>query len=177
MKKPLSTLLLLLLFANFVQAADVPQEEILFIKKHFNTIQQRTFDANREYCGYLGFDKNDNYIVTKAIKGDENSCYVKDIPEDIDIVASYHTHGAFSVEADSEVPSPEDMKADMSEQVDGYIATPGGRIWFSDSQKGTITMICGKGCVKSDPKFDGSQLDPVKKHYTLKTLLRRFEDQ
>lgn len=151
-------------------AVDV--DELKFMIEFFNSIQQRTFDNNREFCGYVGIDENGNFTTTEPTKGDADSCLANDPPEDFEDFASYHTHGAFSIDADSELPSSNDLIIDIEEQVDGYIATPGGRIWFNDSQNKITTMLC-ENCVMHDPNFNGELLDPVKKTYTVKQIQAR----
>ncbi|MCJ8322478.1 MAG: DUF4329 domain-containing protein [Rhizobiales bacterium] len=172
MKLMLVAISMLLMTVN-TAAHDLDKDYFLFVKEFLTTIQQRTFDNNREYCGYFGYNANDELIATKPTKGEEDSCYSEDPPISLDLVASYHTHGAFSVDADSELPSSNDMQADLEEGVDGFIATPGGRIWYIDSEAGVATMECGRNCILADPRFNGSLLDPVKKSYTIKTLQRR----
>lgn len=51
---------------------------------------------------------------------------------DFTVLTSYHTHGAHSEEADAEVSFVEDLEIDFSERIYGYIATPGGHVWFND---------------------------------------------
>lgn len=158
-----------------VQAAP-SGKELAFVKKFFNSIQQSSFRQNREYCGYFGLDAAGNFIATKAKRGRQDSCWPDD-PGDLDIFASYHTHGAFSIYVDSELPSAQDLAADIEEELDGYIATPGGRVWFNDSAQARTTLICGDGCVLADPTFDADLLDPTKKRYTLNQLIQRDTEQ
>lgn len=151
-------------------------EEIAFVKSFFQSLQQKSFKNNREYCGYFGFNDQDEFVATPAKKGKQDSCWPNDPGDELALFASYHTHGAFSVEADSELPSSDDLKADIEEELDGYIATPGGRIWFNDSLAGTATLLCDNNCVLSDPKFDGDLLDPTRRKYTLRQLIQRDRD-
>lgn len=55
--------------------------------------------------------------------------------------------------ADIEVPSLEDMIGDIEEGIDGYIETPGGRLWFNDARARRVTLLCGSECVASDRWF------------------------
>jgi len=109
-------------------------------------------------------------MATAPHRGEENSCTPQEPPEDFNYVGSYHTHGAFSVDADSELPSLEDMQADIEEDVDGFIATPGGRIWHIDTIDDIARMVCDRNCVLADPNFDESVLEPVERTYTLEQL-------
>ncbi|MBL1420330.1 MAG: DUF4329 domain-containing protein [Alphaproteobacteria bacterium] len=157
-------------------AMAVDQQELTFMREFFNGIQQRSFDTNREYCGFVGVDEDGYLITTEPTKGEPDACYAKDAPADFDYFASYHTHGAFSEDADSELPSSDDLIADIAEGIDGFVATPGGRVWFNDSQKKTATLVC-ENCVMRDPNFNGDLLDPTEKFYTVETLKQRDNDQ
>jgi hypothetical protein len=156
-----------------VSASNLEKEYLELVKDFFNTIQQRTFDNNREYCGYFGLNDDDEIIATEPTEGEQDSCTSEEAPRNLELIASYHTHGAFSIDADSELPSSDDMEADYEEGVDGFVGTPGGRIWYIDSEAGVATMECGLNCILADPRFDESQLNPVKRSYTIKTLKRR----
>ncbi len=160
-------------FAPSAMAQD--QSEIDFIIKFFDELQPVSIANEREYCGYFGFDKNDNFIASEPTKGEEDSCFANDPPEDFDMFASYHTHGAFSFEADSELPSSNDLEADIEEGVDGYIATPGGRIWFIDSVKEVAILICGRNCTISDDRYEKDAFPPVRDEYDMELLLKRDE--
>lgn len=146
-------------------------EEIEQVKKMFNEIQPLSFKHNREYCGYIGWDKDENLVFTKARKGWRNSCRAYEPPEDLLIFASYHTHGAFHHMAAAEFPTSSDVEGDEAEGVDGYVATPGGRLWYIDSESLTVHQICGIGCLKSDPDFVPGMDGHIKKSYTLKELI------
>lgn len=176
MKLKLACALVFAIGATLPAFAEQPDaSEIAFVKEFLNTLQQKSFKNNREYCGYFGFDDDDEFAATPAKKGKQDGCWPDDPGNELDLFASYHTHGAFSVEADSELPSSGDLKADIEEELDGYISTPGGRLWFNDSVAGTATMICNYNCMLSDPDFDKDLLDPTRRKYTLIQLLQRDE--
>lgn len=156
-------------------ALAVDKQELEFMINFFNHLQQKSLETKSEFCGFIGLDENGHLITTIPIKGNADSCYSDNAPLDFNYIASYHTHGAFSIDKDSELPSPADLKADIGDGVNGYIATPGGRIWFNDKQKKTATLVC-ENCVPLDPNFDGDSLQPTKKFYTVKTLYQRWED-
>lgn len=138
-----------------------------------NAIQARSISKNREYCGLLGYDSADNLVATKPRRGRRDSCNPGNEPRGFEVLASYHTHGGYSEDADSEVPSVSDLEADIDEGIDGYIATPGGRIWLNRFDRETATLLCGLGCVRSDPKFRPCRAMTPKKKYTLRGLERR----
>jgi len=168
--KLLSTLILLLSFSQVSLAEKLSNEELGFFINFFNKIQPMSFAENREFCGYIGLDQHGGFMATAPHRGEENSCTPQEPPEDFNYVGSYHTHGAFSVDADSELPSLEDMQADIEEDVDGFIATPGGRIWHIDTIDDIARMVCDRNCVLADPNFDESVLEPVERTYTLEQL-------
>ncbi len=168
-------LLLLVLSLQIFAAQAQEQDEIEFVIEFFNELQPLSIAQNREYCGYFGLDENDNIVATKPTRGEEDSCYADDPPEDLFIFASYHTHGSFSVDADSELPSLEDLQADIAEGVDGYIATPGGRIWFLDNIEEKAILICGRNCTISDDRYDDDAYPPVQNEYDLKGLEYRYK--
>jgi uncharacterized protein DUF4329 len=161
------------LFASLALAQDA--DEIRFVKSFFDKLQPTSFAQGREYCGYFGFDRNDNFIATKPTRGGRDGCLAAEPPEDMDIFASYHTHGSYDPDADSEVPSDVDMRADADENIDGYIATPGGRIWFIATENRPIraTMICGLNCTVSDSKFKRGDFPQIRKSYTLPQIRMR----
>jgi len=100
-----------------------------------------------------------------------------DVGDDIvEIIASYHTHGAFHEEADSETPSSADLEADIDEEIDGYVATPGGRIWKNDSDREVAILLCGRNCTVSDPDYDSRAFPSVNRSYTLDGLYDRDEE-
>ncbi len=172
--KLLSAFIFSMLF--FIPAAIAQdQNEIDFVIKFFDKLQPITIANEREYCGYFGLDENDNYIATEPTRGEEGSCFADEPPEDFAIFASYHTHGAFSFYADSELPSSTDLEADISEGVDGYISTPGGRIWFNDSVKEKAILLCGRNCTVSDDRYEKDANPPVRDEYDMELLLKRDE--
>ena len=165
----------LCLISNAVSALELNAEELAYFKRFFNSVQPQSFAQNREFCGYIGYDSNDQFIATEPTRGEQDSCLPAEPPANFDLIGSYHTHGAFSPDADSELPSYADMAADIQEEVDGFIATPGGRIWHVDTVDGISRMVCGRDCVLSDPNFDADLLYRVEKTYTLQQLKARDE--
>ena len=133
-------------------------------------LQQPSFGANREYCGLIGIAPNGQIVATRARKGRVDSCRPRDFSSRVDVVASYHTHGAFDADVDAEVPSVDDILADQSEGIDGFISTPGGRLWFVDGKRGAAIQLCGLNCLPSDPEFRPRVYGPVATKYTLSEL-------
>ncbi|MEL6586717.1 MAG: DUF4329 domain-containing protein [Pseudomonadota bacterium] len=133
--------------------------------------QHRSFDADREFCGLIGIDGAGRFVATTARRGRRDSCTLPDFRGDIETVASVHTHGAYE-DPGAEIPSPDDVLADADEGIDGFVATPGGRLWFVDGQRLEARLICGEGCLPQDPGYDSDDVGPVDSRYTLQGLER-----
>ncbi|WP_245824414.1 DUF4329 domain-containing protein [Pseudoruegeria aquimaris] len=127
-------------------------EEIRFAKAFLNALQERSFARNREYCGYFGLTAEGRLAATRPRRGQADSCTLRWSGQ-IRIFASYHTHGAFDPGHFNEFPSSADIESDRDEGIDGYVATPGGRLWFIDGERAVARLICGPGCLKQDPGF------------------------
>lgn len=146
--------------------------EIKFVKSMMGAVQTQSFETGREYCGYVGLDADGNYVATPPKRGRKNSCRPDDVPDDFTQIASYHTHGSYSEDHDSEIPSVEDIEADIYEGHDGYIATPGGRIWFIDGYKMTAKVLCGENCVRADENYVAEVDLDTGRTYTLAEIER-----
>lgn len=128
-------------------------DEVALVKLIFTTLQPISIAKNVEYCGYVGFNADGQLTHSQPTLGDEGSCLADD-PTDIEIItASYHTHGAHSPDYFNEVPSGDDMEGDADEGIDGYVATPGGRLWYIDSVDMVASQLCGIGCLFADRAF------------------------
>jgi hypothetical protein len=139
-------------------------------KRTLEIAQQPSFDVGREHCGLLGQITGARYVATKPKRGWKNSCLPKDFSGNVDVQASYHTHGSYSPHAEAELPSSNDVEADMTEGVFGFIATPGGRMWMVDPNTGIATLLCGLGCLPQDPNFIQDPDLNIKPRYTLREL-------
>jgi len=161
--------------APFERVADRTQAETDFAKKTLAALQRKSFKENSEYCGYIGLDETGQYIATPPKRGRKGSCISKSVSDDFQILASYHTHGAYSDNFDSEIPSSDDLLGDIEEGIDGYIATPGGRVWFSDARARHVEMLCTEACIAQDQNYDASDMSGIKRLYTLEDL-QAFEE-
>ncbi|SOH94772.1 protein of unknown function [Monaibacterium marinum] len=137
-------------------------------------IQQRSVEESREYCGFIGYDSAGVLRTTPASPGTLASCTIKPAPRDWTVVASYHSHGGWTEQYDDEVPSPTDMYSDINSQTNGYVGTPGGRIWFFDWQRRVAVQLCGLGCLYQDPIFTTRGSRSVRDRYAFEQLLNRF---
>ena len=157
-----------------VPASAQPAGELAAARQALGQLQGRSFAENREYCGYIGIIQNGQYAATEVTRGRSDSCLSRgDESRFVEVTASFHTHAGFDTEADSEVPSSNDVEGDMSEGVNGYVATPGGRLWFIDGRTGVATQICGLGCMGQDPRFIAGDAGPIAPRYTLQQLRQR----
>ena len=148
--------------------------EVRLMKQVFGQIQPLSFERNREYCGYIGYDADGNLAASQARRGRKSSCRPNN-PDNLEvIIASYHTHGAYNGDEGSEVPSVEDMEGDEAEGIDGFVATPGGRLWYVDTEDMTIRQICGVGCLDQDPEFEPYADVDIEKSYSYDELVTWF---
>lgn len=149
------------------------REEVAFMKAFMTELQLRSFDKRSEFCGFLGRDAKGALQATAPVQGNRDSCPLE-WPRDLAVIASYHTHGAFDYAYHNELPSDTDLRSDRSLGVDGWIATPGGRIWFVDSARMLAKQVCGVGCLPVAPGFYKSQAGDIAKVYTFEALVERL---
>jgi len=166
------TALVFTLMASHSAAAQ-SRLELKFARQILTNLQAGSIAANREYCGMIGLTETGALIASAARKGRRDSCRPKDPRGAVELIASYHTHAGYDEDADSEVPSANDVIGDMEEGLDGYVSTPGGRLWFIDGQAGVARQLCGLGCLPADPDFQQGQWAVVKQRYTLSDLEAR----
>lgn len=161
--------------APFQRAQVQSQAEIDFAKNLLDGLQGQSISKNREYCGYIGIDAEGAYIATPPQRGRKGSCLADEPAESFRLIASYHTHGAYAQKYESELPSSQDLIADINEGLDGYIATPGGRVWFNDTRKHVTALLCSGECITADPNYDAEDIPDIKRSYTL-AQLRSLEE-
>ena len=139
-------------------------EELARVTAILRDLQALSFANNTEYCGYLGLDRSGAWATTDINEGSEASCPLPRVPAGLTLVASFHTHGTYSPYYASEWPTAQDMNTDASDDIDGYISTPGGRLWHVDTDTMTVRELCGRGCLPQDPSYvaaDDGPLRPV----------------
>lgn len=134
--------------------------EITYMKSVFNDLQSLSIAQDLEYCGYLFLDASGGFAVTERRKGKEGTCRPNPPENDAAEIASFHTHGAYSDAYDSEYPSEDDIRADTYEGNDGYVATPGGRVWYINGEDSTVSLLCGEGCVAADSAYTSDGVQP-----------------
>lgn len=172
MKPVLSAALILSATATLADGYD--QAELDFAMTTLSAAQDLSLSANREYCGMIGLDETGALAATPPARGWRNSCRPKEPPQSWQaILSSYHTHGAYSHRHGSETPSSSDMLADHYEEIDGWLVTPGGRVWFIDGDELIAEMVCDLACLRQDDGFE-PEPDPnfmVLKKYSLSSLM------
>ena len=149
------------------RARQVTAAEVAFVKTTLNNLQARSIAENREYCGYIGLTADGSLTATEARRGSRNTCVPRTAPKSMTVLASYHTHGATSETYVTELPSFEDMYQDIVGGVDGYIATPGGRVWYNDVRARRTNLLCGLNCVAADPSHRDREYLPVGVSFTV----------
>jgi hypothetical protein len=150
------------------------QQEVALVKALFTELQPISIANSAEYCGLIGFDADGRLISTQAAKGDAASCEISETGAIEVVTASYHTHGAFSPDYFNEIPSMADVEGDEADGIDGYIATPGGRLWYVDSSERQMSQLCGIGCLPSDPRFAAGNSGVISQSYTYEGLAAKL---
>ncbi|MEM9436051.1 MAG: DUF4329 domain-containing protein [Pseudomonadota bacterium] len=152
-------------------AAAQSADEIAIAKATLSGLQGPSFEQNREFCGYFAYNEADELVALPATTGDEASCAYTGPEDGFVLVLSYHTHGRYDTEYASEMPSVDDYETDEAEGIDGFVATPGGRLWYVDTTDGLIRQICGLGCLPQDPRFQAGDWGEIEISYTYEELL------
>lgn len=158
-----------------VAPANVPHGDVVdnFARNFLNEIQPQSTQDHVEYCGYFFIDQSGRLFGTPPIRGRHASCDMPAPQAGQGVIASYHTHGAYDRGYDNEVPSVTDLRADFQFGIDGYVSTPGGRVWLVDYETQSTSQLCGLNCVYSDPGFQRDRTDNIQPSYTLPALRDR----
>lgn len=174
--KRLALLLMVLAGAAQAQRPQHPSwEEIDFAKSVLEDVQMLSINKRREYCGYIGRDATGTLVATAPVPGTMASCLpLWPDPREMRVIASYHTHGAFDIGYLNEIPSDVDLQGDIALGIDGWVATPGGRLWFSDHRAREVRLVCGITCLPFSPRFYKGLDGHVAKSYSLQELIRRM---
>lgn len=156
----------------------VPQTQVQsFARQQLNSLQPRSFEENLELCGIIFETSEGELGVSRPSDGDEASCDLSYFDEPGMVpVASFHTHGRHSRAYDGEVPSIIDIESDVASGLDGYVSTPGGRLWHIDHQQAVALLVCGPGCLTQDPGYQPCPNDDIPKSMTISQLRERFSN-
>lgn len=142
----------------------------------FAQLQPVSIGQGVEYCGLVGFNGAGQLVATAPERGRPASCFIEDQGEIEIVTASYHTHGPYAPDYFNELPSMTDVLGDEADGIDGYVATPGGRLWYIDSSDRELSQICGLGCLPSDPNFVVGDSGPIAQSYNFATLAARLDE-
>ena len=164
-------MLRLLLPALLIATPALSQDarEVALVRDVFAELQPLSFRKKREYCGFLGLTRMGDLVATQPEPGDMASCAAA-FPTDIAVVASYHTHGTFDEGYHNEMPSLTDIDSDSATYLNGYVATPGGRLWYIDGRARVTYQLCGLGCLPVAPEFRKDRDGAVAEAYTYDDL-------
>ena len=152
--------------------ATVPQPQVQALaREQLDALQSPSFVGDQELCGII-FETSDGELgVSRPREGDVASCDLAYFDEPGMVpVASFHTHGKHSRDYYGEVPSVIDIQGDIASGIDGYVATPGGRLWHIDHRKEQAVLACGPGCLTQDPSYVPCEGDEIGDRYTVDTL-------
>lgn len=146
------------------------EAELALARGILTDLQRRSFEENREFCGYIGLSSWGELVSTPAVPGDEATCPLPAVPPGMTVLASFHTHGTYSPYYASEWPTAQDVMTDAQSGINGYISTPGGRLWHVDTQQLTVRDVCGRGCLPQDPNYVAAEDGPLRPLMTLGDL-------
>ena len=153
----------------------VPLAEVeAFAKQQLADIQQRSFTEKVELCGIVAERSTGELVTREVIVGENATCDISYF--DVSSLlprATFHTHGAHDPDYDSEVPSVIDLEGDIADELDGYVSTPGGRLWHNDWRMKQARLVCGKNCLPADPAYRDCDTLKPEKTYTVASLKQR----
>ncbi len=161
--------------AYSVAPPNAPSGQVVdsFARAFLDSIQAQSIAENVEYCGYFFIDSSGQLFGTPPIRGRSASCSMNAPQPGQGVVASYHTHGSYRRAYAAEVPSIIDLQSDFQFGIDGYVSTPGGRIWLVDFQTTSTMQVCGRNCVYADPAYNDRNDHRIRQSYTLTELRQR----
>lgn len=166
-----AALLLMGIYQANAQSTRYTREQVhAFVIAHLDHLQPVSFQNDLEYCGFIAINRSGRLIATPARQGKPSGCRLKNKPRHARVIATYHTHGGYNHLADTEVPSIFDLKHDLRQRVNGYIATPGGRVWFNDLSSRSSVLLCGPGCITTDFGFYECDETRPLTQYTIESL-------
>ena len=121
-------------------------------------IQGKSIRNNQEYCGVIFEDENGNLQTSQIYPGERAECFFDwGVPLGFHVVASFHSHGGVDEGYASEIPSSLDLATDIDARIDGFVGTPGGRVWHNSWQEGVTSQVCGEGCLEQDSRYGPSE--------------------
>jgi hypothetical protein len=163
--------LVVLAFCLASPAVAQSTDEYKFAVHLLNRLQGPSFAESREYCGFIVRLPSGKITTGPISPGTTDRCGPIR-PDTGEVLSSFHTHGGFTYVHYNEVPSVQDLRGDIASRTNGWISTPGGRLWFNDWQRGIARQLCGIGCLQQDPTFVEGARGKVEQVYTLDKLIR-----
>ncbi len=167
----------IVIIATICGQAAVAQDavELAIAREVLADLQVKSFEKHREYCGYIGYDETGVMVATPAVSGTRDGCSAP-FPRNVAVTASYHTHGDYDHGYFNEIPSDVDMAGDKQFYMNGYVATPGGRLWYIDSQLMVTHQVCGVGCLPVSDGFRKGSKGDIAESYTYEALVEKLEN-
>lgn len=130
---------------------DKHDQVVLSARVVLDQIQSTSIADNVEFCGYILEAPDGSLRIAGPERGTVFNCTTPIVYKPYRILASFHTHGGFDPRTLTEMPSSTDFDVVASEQVDAFIATPGGRFWHVEFQTGLARLLCGPDhCLPQD---------------------------
>ena len=146
-----------------------------FARATLEDLQERSIANNQEFCGVIYEDEQGALHRSRVYDGARAECaFDWGLPLGNNVVASFHTHGGYDFGYDSEVPSEEDLASDIDARIDGFVSTPGGRLWKIDWQDEVATQLCDTPCLQRDSRHVELPNDRIERSYTLADLQSRM---
>lgn len=175
MERQLRIVVLVAVLAGPVAVAAQDAGELRIAREVLTRLQPVSFEKKREYCGYIGYDAQGVMTASPPVMGTKDSCAAP-FPRNLAITASYHTHGDFDRGYFNEIPSDIDMEGDRRFYMNGYVSTPGGRLWFIDSQVMVARQVCGVACLPVADRFRKGAKGDVARSYTFEALIEALQN-
>ena len=147
-----------------------PKAHVTAVIAQLEHLQHLSFVTQREFCGYLGQHPDGSLGFTPMVRGGRNGCTPILLGKDLVLVASLHTHGAYHPDVPAEFPTSLDIMSDADEGVNGYVATPGGRLWYIDGSALATVQLCGLACLPQDPDFHAGDDGLIENAYSFDEL-------
>ena len=99
-----------------------------------NRVNPQSIRENREFGGWIYRNQDNTFGSSTPVRGGAASVTLPSpavsTPIGSTVTASYHTHAAFDPRFDNENFSPQDIAADNSVGIGGYLGTPGGTFQY-----------------------------------------------
>ena len=154
-----------------------PADLTRFARETLDDLQERSIAQNQEFCGVIYEDEQGALHRSQIYEGERAACgFDWGLPLGNNVVASFHTHGAYDRDFDSEMPSADDLFNDIDARIDGFISTPGGRLWQTSWKDESVTQVCGAGCLRQDPRYAGTQREALRPTYSSMTCKRALRN-